>query len=111
VDPRNEAVLRYLEVERVAPPDTNGAWVIGGYSLSTHPELCDRVKKVNEAAGARAEFRYVTGKPALVAANGVIVAFGGGTYVFAVRLPRRVFALERPVLFRFVVWLRIRTDS
>src|SRR2546421_4588605 len=88
VDPRNEAVLRYLEVERVAAPDTNGAWVIDGYSLSTHPELCDRVKEVNEAAGAPAEFRYVKGKPALVAANGVIVAFGGGTYVFAVRLPR-----------------------
>jgi len=87
VDPRNEAVLRYLEVERVAPPDTNGPWVIDGYSLATHPDLCDRVKAVNEAAGAPAEFRYMKGKPALVAANGVIVAFGGGTYVFAVRLP------------------------
>ena len=45
--PRNEAVLRYLEVERVAPPDTNSAWVVDGYSLSTHPKLCDRVKELN----------------------------------------------------------------
>jgi len=88
VDPRNEAVLRHLEVERVAPPDTNTAWVIDGYSLSTHPDLCDRVKEVNEAAGAPAELRYVYGKPVLVADNGVIVAFGGGNYVFCVRLRR-----------------------
>jgi len=45
VDPRNEAVLRYLEVERVAPPDTNGRWVIDGYSLATHPDLFDRVMR------------------------------------------------------------------
>ena len=59
MDSRNEAVLRYLEVERVAPPDTDGPWVIDGYSLATHPDLCDRVKTVNEAAGAPAEFRYL----------------------------------------------------
>jgi hypothetical protein len=88
VDPRNEAVLAYLEVEPVASLDTNTAWVIGGYSLSTHPDLCDLVKEVNEAAGQPAQFRYLYGKPALVADNGVIVAFGGGTYVFCVRLPQ-----------------------
>jgi len=88
MDPRNEAVLRYLEVERVAPLGTDAAWVIDGYSLATHPDLCDRVAEVNAAAGTAAELRYLYGKPALVAANGVIVAFGGGTYVFAVRLPR-----------------------
>ena len=86
--PENEAVLAHLGVERVASPDTNTAWVIDGYSLSTHPELCDRVKEVNEAAGEPATFRYLYGKPALIATNGVIVAFGGGTYVFCVRLPR-----------------------
>ena len=81
-------MLAYLEVEPVASPDTNTAWVIGGYSLSTHPGLCDRVEEINEAAGEPAVFRYLFGKPALVAENGVIVAFGGGTYVFCVRLPR-----------------------
>ena len=87
--PENEAVLAYLESERVAAPETSSAWVIDGYSLSTHPDLCDRVKEVNEAAGEPAELRYLYGKPALIAGNGVIVAFAGGTYVFCVRLPRR----------------------
>jgi len=80
----NEAVLLYLEVERVAPPGTTGPWVIDGYSLSTHPDLCDRVKEINEAAGEPATFRYLYGKPALVAENGVIVAFAAGTYIFCV---------------------------
>src|ERR1700693_587661 len=86
--PRNEAVLRYLEVERVAPPGTKTVWVIDGYSLATHPDLCERVDEVNTAAGNAAELRALSGKPALVTADDVIVAFGGGTYVFAVRLPR-----------------------
>lgn len=88
MDPRNEAVLRYLKVERVAPPRTNAVWVKDGYSLATHPDLCERVDEVNTAAGNAAELRYLYGKPALVTADDVIVAFGGGTYVFAVRLPR-----------------------
>jgi hypothetical protein len=62
--------------------------VIDGYSLSTHPDLCDRFKEVNEAAGAPAELRCIYGKPVLAADNGVIVAFGGGNYVFCVRLGR-----------------------
>ena len=84
----NEDVLAYLETERAAPPETNTGWVIDGYSLSTHPDLCDRVKQINEAAGRPATFRYLYGKPVLVAENGVIVAFAGGTYVYCVRLPR-----------------------
>lgn len=72
----------------MASPDTNTAWVIDGYSLSTHPDLCDRVKQINEAAGNRATFRYLYGKPVLVAPNGVIVAFASGTHIFCVRLPR-----------------------
>ncbi|HEX9378239.1 MAG TPA: hypothetical protein VF872_01490 [Gaiellaceae bacterium] len=88
IDLRNEAVLRYLEAERVAPPGTNAAWVIDGYSLATHPDLCDRIAEVDAAAGNAAELRYLYGKLALVAPNGVIVAFGGGTYVLAIRLPR-----------------------
>lgn len=81
-------MLRYLEVDRVAPPDTNGPWVKDGYSLATHPDLCERVKEVNDLADEPAELRYLYGKPGLVAANSVILAFGGGTYVFCVRLPR-----------------------
>jgi hypothetical protein len=84
----NKEVLAYLESDRVAPADTNTAWVIDGYSLSTHPDLCDRVKEINEAAGEPATFEYRYGRPVLVTPNGTIVAFGGGTYVFCVRLPR-----------------------
>jgi hypothetical protein len=81
-------VLEYLSFERVASPDTTTAFVIDGYSLSTHPDLCDRLKEINDAAGRPAEFRYLYGKPVLIAHNGVIVAFAGGTYVFCLRLPR-----------------------
>jgi hypothetical protein len=55
VDPRNEAVLAYLDTARVAEPGTNGPWVKDGYSLATHPDLCERVEQLNEAAGSPAE--------------------------------------------------------
>jgi len=80
-------VLAYLQTERVAEPETNGPWVKDGYSLATHPDLCERVEQLNEAAGSLAELKYLYGKPALITGDGVIVAFGGGTYVLAVRLP------------------------
>jgi len=38
------------------------------------------VKEINEAAGEPATFRYLYGRQALVAENGVIVAFAEGTY-------------------------------
>lgn len=85
--PGNEPVLSYLTVERVAPPDTNTAWLKDGYSLSTHPDLCERVQAVNVAAGAPATFGYAYGRPVLTA-NGVVVAFAAGTHIFCVRLPR-----------------------
>ena len=46
------------------------------------------MKEINETADEPATFRYLYGRPALLAPNGVIVAFGGGTYVFCLRLPR-----------------------
>jgi hypothetical protein len=88
VEPRNREVLEYLEAERVAPQETTSAWVIDGYSLATHPDLCDRLNEVNAAAGEPATSGYRYGKPVLIAASGVIVAFAGGTYVFCLRLPR-----------------------
>jgi hypothetical protein len=72
----------------VAPPETNTAWVIDGYALSTHPDLCDRVKEINELAGEPAEFGFLYGKPVLVGLDGRIVAFGGGTHVFCVQVAR-----------------------
>jgi hypothetical protein len=49
VDPRNEAVLTYLEAERVAAPETNTAWIIDGYSLATHPDLCGGVEELDSS--------------------------------------------------------------
>lgn len=82
--PRNRAALGYLETQRVASPHTNGLWVKGGYSLSTHPDLCERLR---ELAGS-ARFEYLYGRPVLLAANGVIVAFAAGTNILCVRAPR-----------------------
>jgi hypothetical protein len=85
--PENEAVRAYLEVEQLPSwRDSNSPWIVDGYLLSTHPDLCERVKEAGAAAGG--EFRYLYGKPVLVAENGVIVAFAAGTHIFCVRLPR-----------------------
>src|SRR5947207_13805963 len=88
VDALNREVLEYLEAERVAPPETTSLWVIDGYSLATHPDLCDRLEELNTAAGEPATLAYRFGKPVLIAGHGVIVAFAGGTYVLCLRLPR-----------------------
>ena len=39
-----------------------------------------------EAAGGR--FGYVYGRPVVATEDGVIVAFGAGTHIFCLRLPR-----------------------
>jgi len=77
VEPLNRDVLEYLEAERVAPEETTTAWVIDGYSLATHPDLCDPLNEVNAAAGEPATSGYRYRKPVLIAENGVIVAFAG----------------------------------
>jgi hypothetical protein len=86
--PENDAVLRHLWVEQLPGWRTSKSiWIVDGYSLSTHPDLCERVEAIGEAADVRTTFRYLYGKPALVAENGVIVAFANGTHTFCVRLP------------------------
>jgi hypothetical protein len=86
--PENRAVMTYLYVEQLPSWRTSKSiWIVDGYSLSTHPDLCERVEQINDAAGMPATFRYLYGKPALIAANGVIVVFANGTHTFCVRLP------------------------
>src|SRR5919199_566148 len=86
--PENAAVLAYLHVEqRPEWRESTSIWVVDGYPLNTHPDLCDRVEEINAAAGAGATFRYLYGNPALVAPNGVIVVFARGTHILCVRLP------------------------
>ena len=62
-------------------------WVIDGYSLSTHPDLCERLERLNDAAGKPATFGYRFGRPVLEA-GGAIVAFAAGTHIMCVRVPR-----------------------
>ena len=86
--PENDAVLRYLWVEQLPGWRTSTSiWIVEGYSLATHPDLCDRLKEINDATGRPAIFRFFYGKPSLVADNGVIVAFAQATHIFCVRLP------------------------
>jgi len=44
------------------------------------------VQALAEAAGGR--FGYVYGRPVVATEDGVIVAFGAGTHIFCLRLPR-----------------------
>jgi hypothetical protein len=105
--PENGPVLQYLYVEQLPSwRESKSIWVVEGYSLSTHPDLCERVEEINQAAGEQATFRYLYGKPALLAEDGVIVAFANGTHTFCMRLPAgdcdpELIALPREPISRF----------
>jgi hypothetical protein len=64
--------------------ESSSPWIVDGYALSTHPDLCERVEALAEAAGGR-------------------LAFDAGTHIFCLRLPREecgpltVSELEAPV--------------
>jgi len=61
-------------------------WIVDGYALSTHPDLCERVEELAACVGGR--FGYVYGRPAVATEGGVMVAFGAGTHIFCLRVPR-----------------------
>jgi hypothetical protein len=85
--PENEAVLGYLETEQLASwRESDSPWIVDGYALSTHPDLCERVETLAAAAGGG--FGYLFGRPVVVGQDDVIAAFGAGTHIFCVRLPR-----------------------
>ena len=93
--PENEAVLAYLETEQLPSwTETDSPCIVEGYSLQTHPDLCDRVEAINAALNGLTQFRYLFGRPVLITANGVIVAFATGTHIFCVRLRREDCAAE-----------------
>jgi hypothetical protein len=87
--PENDAVLAYLEIEQLPSwRETDSPWIVEGYLLSTHPDLCERVEVLAATAGG-GTFGYLFGRPVVVAGDGVIVAFGAGTHIFFLRLPRQ----------------------
>ena len=85
--PENVAVLGYLETEQLPSwRASDSPWIVDGYALSTHPDLCERVETLAAAAGGA--FGYLVGRPVVVGEGDVIVAFGAGTHIFCLRLPR-----------------------
>jgi hypothetical protein len=85
--PENEAVLAYLETEQLPSwRESDSPWIVDGYALSTHPDLCERVEALAATAGGR--FGYLFGRPVVVGDCDVIVAFAAGTHIFCIRLPR-----------------------
>ncbi|HEX6703019.1 MAG TPA: hypothetical protein VF101_20005 [Gaiellaceae bacterium] len=85
--PENEAVLAYLETEQLPSwRESDSPWIVDGYALSTHPDLCERVEALAATAGSA--FGYLFGRPVVVGGRDVIVAFGAGTHIFCLRLPR-----------------------
>src|SRR5205085_5478134 len=84
----NDAVLAYLFTEQLPSwRESASPWVVDGYALSTHPDLCERVEALAGAAGGR--FGWVYGRPAVATDDGVLVAFGAGTHIFCLRLSRQ----------------------
>ena len=50
--PENEAVFGYLYVEQLPSWRTSKSiWIVDGYSLSTHPDLCERVQAIMARLG------------------------------------------------------------
>jgi len=89
--PENEAVLGYLETEQLPSwRESDSPWIVDGYALSTHPDLCERVEVLAATAGGA--FGYVYGRPVVVGGRDVMVAFGAGTHIFCLRLPREACA-------------------
>src|SRR5207237_9010757 len=85
----NDAVLAYLENEQLPSWRTSDSpWIKDGYALETHPDLCEFLASIDDRAGAKTTFRYLYGKPALIAKNDVVVAFAQGTHIVCLRLPR-----------------------
>jgi hypothetical protein len=111
-DDENEEVLAYLRTEQLESwKESTSPWIVEGYALTTHPDLCERVEQINAALGGVTEMRYLFGKPALLTQDGIIIAFATGTYVFCVRLRREDCAPEligerREPLSRFPVLRR-----
>ena len=76
--PENEAVLAYLWTEQLPSwRESDSPWIVDGYLLTTHPDLCGRVEALADAAGGR--FGYLHGRPAVVDERGVIVVSGDWT--------------------------------
>jgi hypothetical protein len=62
-------------------------WVVGGYVVTTHPDLVAWTAQVADAVAAA--FVFVCGGPALVAEDGRVLGWGRGTHDFVIRATPR----------------------
>src|ERR687883_574437 len=82
----NEAVLAYLETEQLPSwRESDSPWIVDGYALSTHPDLCERVKALAAMAGGR--FGYFSGGPVGGGAADFTGASAAGPHFFSPRRP------------------------
>ena len=82
--PSNAALLESEECAE-ASGGRSGAipWVVGGFAVSTHPDLVEWTAALATAAGL--DLRFVCGRPAILAADGRILGWGRGTHDFVMR--------------------------
>ena len=85
--PANAVILRRLSVQATRRQPTPAApYVLDGYGLRAHPDLQERFNACT-AALPRQTRVGIYGYPALITANGGIVAVAMGTHGIAMRLP------------------------
>ena len=89
--PSNVALLHSAECREgpTARPDAI-PWRVGGYNISTHPDLVEWTAKLAAAVGAG--FLFVCGRPAIVAADNRILGWGRGTHDMVILAPGSVAA-------------------
>jgi hypothetical protein len=66
---------------RIADPEDNPTFVMGGYRARTHPDLISILYGLVAEGGVRKGYLY--GRPVLAAPSGLVFAYAGGThYIF-----------------------------
>jgi hypothetical protein len=84
--PANTVVLAELKRHAFPARLSDEPFVLDGYTLSTHPDLEERLFEL--AAALPMDCRSSAfGKPVLTAPNGVIFAVAGGMFELALRIP------------------------
>jgi hypothetical protein len=80
--PSNAALLESSECRGGTSAPDSLPWRVGGFNISTHPDLVEWTAELAEAAGAT--FRFVCGRPAILAGDRIL-GWGRGTHDFVIR--------------------------
>ncbi len=83
--PENQPLFaRLRENSRVAAPDKDHLWVIGGYEARAHPDLVSILYGLIDNNEVRKGSAY--GRPAMANRQGVVFAYAGGTHYIFLKL-------------------------